>query len=193
MSVDAVPSFMEKLAVREGIPARALEFLILTAARSGEVIGARWEEIDLDHAVWTVPGERMKAGKEHRVPLSERAVALLRSLPREGEFVFIGARQGRPIGDQVMGHTLKRMLGKDHGVTVHGFPSSFRDWVSERTHYPNEVAEMALAHVVKSAVEGAYRRGDLLEKRVSLMADWATFCGEAKAPAEIVSLRAREG
>jgi integrase len=189
MPVHEVPAFMAALATRDGIPARALEFLILTAARTGEVIGARWDEIDMATKVWTVPAERMKAGKEHRVPLSDRAVAILADLPREGQFVFPGQRNGTAIGDQALGHTLKRILGPEAGVTVHGFRSSFRDWASEFTGHSNEVIEMALAHTIKNAVEGAYRRGDLLPKRVPLMQDWERFCTTVKTSAQVVPMR----
>ncbi len=139
MPVHEVPGFMTTLADREGVPARALEFLILTAARTGEVIGATWDEFDLAKAVWTIPAGRMKAGKEHRVALSTRAVALLRGLPREGDFVFPGSKANRPLGPQGMSHVLKRIVGDS--VTVHGFRSSFRDWASELTGHSGEAVE----------------------------------------------------
>lgn len=168
------PLFMAELANREGIGARALEFAILTAARTGEVIGATWGEIDLTTNTWVVPKDRMKARREHRVPLSPAASALLEKLPREGDFVFPGGRKGTPISNMAMTTVLRRM--ERAGITVHGFRSTFRDWAAETTGYPNHVVEMALAHVIANKVEAAYRRGDLFEKRRRLMADWARYC-----------------
>jgi integrase len=167
-----LPALMAKLRTQPELPARALEFLILTAARTGEVLGAQWDEIDGN--VWTVPAERMKAGKPHRVPLSDRVVEILASLPREGEFIFVGARTSAVSNP----HQLKRALqrtGYDN-ITVHGFRSTFRDWAAETTAYPNHVVEMALAHVIGNGVEAAYRRGDLFEKRRQLMQDWGKYC-----------------
>jgi integrase len=149
-----VPAFMVELRRNNSLTALALEFTILTAARSGEVLGAKWSEVDLVAKTWTIPAGRMKAGREHRVPLSGRALEILASLPREGERVF-------PLTHTSMSELLRR--GRD--VTVHGFRSSFRDWVAERTSYPNHVAEAALAHAVADKVEKAYRRTDLFEKR----------------------------
>ena len=169
-----LPEFMEELRSRAGIAAKALEFTILTAARTSEAIGARWPEIDLEAGVWTVPGERMKAKREHRVSLSDRAIQVLRALPQEASFVFPGSRKGVPISNMAMATLLKRMRRNE--ITVHGFRSTFRDWAAERTSYANHVVEMALAHTVGDKVEAAYRRGDLLEKRARLMADWATYC-----------------
>lgn len=169
-----VPDFISQLAAREGIAARALEFTILNASRTGEIIGCRWSEIDLEAKLWTIPAERMKAKKEHRVPLTGRSLEILKALPREGEFVFPGGRKGVPISNMAMAEVLKRMGRFD--ITVHGFRSTFRDWAAERTSYPNHVIEMALAHVVGNKVEAAYRRGDLFEKRRRLMTDWATYC-----------------
>jgi integrase len=163
--------------MRDGIAARALEFTILTAARTGEVIGAKWGEIDLEEGSWTVPAERMKAGREHRVPLSEPALRLLRALPREGDLVFPGSKAGTGISNMSMAAVLKRM---GVNVTVHGMRSMFRDWASERTSFPPEVAEMALAHTVKNKVEAAYRRGDLFDKRRLLMAEWAAYLEEGR-------------
>ena len=177
-----LPGFMVDLRKENGIAPRALEFLILTAARTTEVIEAVWDEIDLEAAVWTIPAERMKAGREHRVPLTPRAVALLQDLPREenNPFVFISPMlSGRPMSNMAMTNVLKRMDRKE-GVTVHGFRSTFRDWASEETAYPGPVAEMALAHTIASKVEAAYRRGDLFEKRKPLMADWEAFCAAPK-------------
>lgn len=173
LPIDAVPEFFLRLREREGMGARAVEFVVLTAARSGEVRGARWNEIDLDNRIWSVPADRMKAKKAHIVPLSEPAVALLRDLPRiaGSDLVFPGAG-GRPLSDMSLTAVLRRM---EVDATVHGFRSSFKDWASERTHYPNEVSEMCLAHAIGSKVEAAYRRGDLLAKRKHLMADWASF------------------
>jgi integrase len=171
-----VAAFMAELRSREGVPARALEFAILTAARTNEVIGVRWPEIDFGAATWTIPAQRMKMDKEHRVPLSEPAIALLRGLYTEAhnDHVFIGHQAGRGLGDRVLAEVLVRMGRTD--ITVHGFRSTFRDWAAESTHHPNHVVEMALAHKISSAVEAAYRRGDLFEKRRVLMEDWAQFC-----------------
>jgi integrase len=173
---DRLPEFMAALKQREGAAARALEFTILTAARTGEVIGARWDEINLDDKIWTVPANRIKGGKEHRVPLSDAAVAILESIPTErgNEYVFIGPSKGRGLSNMAMASVLKRMNREE--ITVHGFRSSFRDWAAERTNYQNHIVEMALAHVVGNAVEAAYRRGDMLQKRQRLMSDWAQFC-----------------
>ena len=169
-----LPDFMAQLAAREGIAARALEFAILNASRTGEVICSRWSEIDLDAKLWTIPAGRMKAKKEHRVPLTGRSLEILKALPREGDFVFPGGRKGVSISNMAMAEVLKRMGWFD--ITVHGFRSTFRDWAAERTNYPNHVVEMALAHVVGNKVEAAYRRGDLFAKRARLMGDWAKYC-----------------
>lgn len=183
-----LPAFMGELRQREGISARALELLILTALRTGEVIAAVWDEIDLTEKVWTVPAARMKAGREHRVPLSDHAVEILKSLPREDEnpHVFIGGRKGKPLSNMAMLELMKHIRP---GFVPHGFRSTFRDWAAERTSYPNHVAEMALAHVVGDKVEAAYRRGDLFEKRRRLMADWERYCASKKATAVVVPLR----
>lgn len=176
MPIEDMAAFMPALRKMEGLGARALEFTILTAARSGEVRGARWPEIDLKAALWTVPAERMKAKKEHRVPLSKQAVKLLAKLPRvEGtDLVFPGANQ-KPLSDMTLTACLRRMK---LDVVPHGFRSTFRDWAAERTSYPNELAEMALAHAIESAVEAAYRRGDLLKKRTQMMQAWADYCSK---------------
>lgn len=168
--------FMAALRQQQGAAARALEFLILTAARTSEVTGANWREINLGAAMWIVPAERIKAGKEHRVPLSAPALALVQAMARlrQGEFVFPGGRAGRPLTNMAMAGVLRRMGHSE--ITVHGFRSSFRDWAAERTNYPREVAEMALAHAVGDKVEAAYRRGDLFEKRRRIMAEWAKYC-----------------
>ncbi|MER8435397.1 integrase arm-type DNA-binding domain-containing protein [Mesorhizobium sp. M1312] len=185
----ALPPFMAALAERDGVAPQALEFTILTAARTGEVIGATWGEVDLDGLVWTIPAGRMKAGKEHRVPLSGRAVEILNSLPREkgNPYIFIGPR-ANGLSNMAMAAVLKRMGGND--VTVHGFRSAFRDWAAELTGYPNHVVEQALAHTIGNAVERAYRRGDLFEKRVRLMADWSRFCMNPAPAGAVVPMRA---
>jgi len=176
--------FVADLRNQEGVAARALEFAILTAARTGEVIGARWGEINWAEKVWTIQPSRMKSGKEHRVPLSSRALAILEeleSLAHGGDgqcaadaFLFPGGKAGRPLSNMSFLMLLRRM-GRNH-VTAHGFRSTFRDWAAERTSFPGEVAEMALAHTVRSKVEQAYRRGDLFERRRRMMAAWETFC-----------------
>ena len=168
--------FIAALRNQEGTAARSLEFLILTASRTGEVIGARWDEIDLKEKIWAVPATRMKAGREHRVPLSAAAVAVLEEMMevRESDFVFSGGKRGKPLSNMAMLAVLKRMDRGD--LTAHGFRSSFRDWAAERTSFPHEVAEMALAHTVGDKVEAAYRRGDLLQKRRQIMEAWARFC-----------------
>jgi integrase len=171
-----VSAFMTGLRDQEGIAARALEFLILTAARTGEVIGACWDEFDFVDRLWVIPAARMKAGREHRVPLSDPAAAIIRKSekPRIGEFVFTGRKLTRPLSNMAMLKVLERMGRVE--LTVHGFRSTFRDWVAEQTNAPSEVAEMALAHTVGDKVEAAYRRGDLFEKRRELMEDWARYC-----------------
>jgi integrase len=180
MSYREVPAFVGKLRERDAIAALALEFCILTAARSGEVFGARWEEIDFDAKIWTVPPDRMKAARGHRVPLSGRAVEILEKLAtaKTGAYVFPGQRKGKPLSSMAMEMILRRM--KVEAATVHGFRSAFRDWAGNETHFPREVAEAALAHVVGDKAEQAYRRSDALEKRRKLMEAWALFC-EPKA------------
>jgi integrase len=182
-------SFMELLHDRPAVAARALEFAILTAARTGEVLGSRWNEIDMVQKIWTVPADRMKAGKEHRVPLSDRALAVLRTMSTVGQtaYVFPGDRR-TTLSNTSMLMLMRRMKRGD--LTTHGFRSSFRDWAAERTNFPSEVVEMALAHVVSNKVEAAYRRGDLFEKRRRLMNAWAEFCTSAPAEqGQVVSLR----
>lgn len=182
MSYERVPVFMARLLTEVGIAPQALEFLILTGARTSEVLGARWEEIDLAGGTWTVPAERMKAGREHRVPLSEEVVALLAALPRDFEgFVFINPqRAGRPLSNMAMVAVLKRMNEKV-GVTVHGFRSTFRTWAAEEClDIPREIAEAALAHTV-GGVEGAYQRGTYFKTRRQLMERWAAYCMGAPA------------
>jgi integrase len=179
MSWQQVPAFMAKLRATDTVPARALEFAILCASRRGEVLGLTWSEVDLAQALWTVPGSRMKAGKEHRVPLSTRALEILREKPTRGEHAF-------PIGNAAFAGTLKRLGYRN--VTPHGFRSSFRDWAGESTAFPNDVVEAALAHAVGSKVERAYRRGDAFEKRRKLMEAWARFCSKP-AGATVTPLR----
>jgi integrase len=196
LPIDDMPEFLVALRGRQGMSAKALEFGILTAGRSGEVLAATWGEIDLDGKVWTVPSVRMKAGREHRVPLSEAALAVIETvrplaLMRDGKPdpaapVFPGTRRALPLNDAAMMILLRRMKRGD--LTVHGFRSTFSDWAAERTAYPREVVEMALAHAIESRVEAAYRRGDLFEKRRQLMESWAKF-GETPLAGEVVPLR----
>jgi integrase len=184
-----IPEFMTALRAREGAAARALEFCILAAARTGEVLGARRQEFDLDAAVWTVPAERMKAGQEHRVPLSPPALAVIAEMAagKDGEFVFPGGNTGEPLSAKALHKALRRMGIED--ATPHGFRSGFRDWAAECTHVANEVCEAALAHTIENKVEAAYRRGDLFQKRAELMAAWARYCTNA-GDVGVVPLRA---
>jgi integrase len=190
---DEIPAFMRELGRREGVAARALEFLILTAARTGAVIGATWSEIDLTTKVWTVPpdraGTKINGDKPRRVPLSDCAIRILKALPFEdgNPHVFIGLRHRAGLSNMAMAQQLKRMGRSD--ITVHGFRSSFKDWVSERTNYPNHVSEAALWHSVADRVEAAYRRGDLFEKRRRLMQEWARYCASPSL-VQVVTLRA---
>jgi integrase len=175
-------AFMTELQARDGMGARALAFVILTAARSGEVRGARWDEINFDRTEWIIPAERMKAGQPHRVPLSEPALALLREqakLKDGSGLVFLGQRKDTPMSDMTLTAVLRRMGRGD--LTAHGFRSTFRDWAAEATGHPNHVVEQALAHTIGSAVEAAYRRGDLFAKRVVLMNDWASYLEQPAA------------
>jgi integrase len=185
-----VASFMTQLRGVDGVAARALEFLALTASRTGEVVGAQWCEIDLGEQTWTVPPERMKAGKEHRVPLSDRAIELLKALPREAgnENVFIGVTLGSSISSNSMYRVMKRLRSD---AVVHGFRSTFRTWADEQTSYPHHVVEQALAHTIGSAVERAYRRGDLFEKRAKLMQAWAAYCSAPIKTSAVVPIRER--
>jgi len=179
------PAFMAALRECESMGARALQFAILTAARSGEVRRAQWSEIDMDRAEWIIPAARMKAGKDHRVPLSEAALAILHEMAalKDGSgLVFLGRRKGVRMSDLTLTSPLRRMGRGD--LTAHGFRSTFRDWAGEATHHANHVVEQALAHAIPSAVEAAYRRGDLLAKRRVLMDDWAKYL--AKPPAQVV-------
>lgn len=178
MAYAELPDFMAKLRKREAVAALALEFTILTAARSGEVIGAKWDEVDLDKAIWIVPAERMKAGKEHRVPLSPRAVEILRAVKLlSPKWVFPGVK-GAKLSVMAMAMLLRRMKAD---VTVHGFRSAFRDWSAECTGYAHEVCEMALAHTIGNKAEAAYRRGNMFDKRQRLMDDWAAYCASGGA------------
>lgn len=180
MAINALPAFVAALRGKSVVSAMALEFTTLTASRTGEVIAATWAEFDLDAKVWTVPAERMKAGREHRVPLSPRALEILKATPRENKnpHVFIGGKKGAGLSSMAMLEMLRGMT-PDAGLTVHGFRSTFRDWAAERTETQSEVVEAALAHVVGDKVEAAYRRGDLFDRRRTLMEAWATFCGSA--------------
>jgi integrase len=183
-----VPAFMARLREDGNIAARALEFAILTAGRSGEVYGACWSEIDLAAKVWTLPAERMKAGREHRVPLCERALAILETMKssRVGDFAFPGQKRGKPLSHVAMAKVLER-LGIEN-ATPHGFRSAFRDWAGNETSFPREVAEAALAHTVGDEVEAAYRRSDALEKRRKLMTAWGSYCA-SKEQSIIVALK----
>ena len=195
---DEMPAFLAALQGRQGMAARSLEFAIFTAARTAEVLGATWGEVDLDAKIWTVPAERMKAGREHRVPLSSAALALLEKLrplalmhdgePDRTAPIFPGQRRALPMSNMTMLMLLRRMKRDD--LTAHGFRSTFSDWAAERTAYPREVVEMALAHAVENKVEAAYRRGDLFEKRRQLMEAWARFCEIPAANGKVVPLRA---
>jgi len=189
LSWSKIGDFMVALRGRHATSARALEFAILTAGRTGEVLGARWSEIDPKTGLWTVPASRMKAGREHRVPLPAAAVSILNDIAKlrpdsdsaGTAFIFPGEKSGRPMSDMAFLMLLRRMDQDD--LTAHGFRSTFRDWCSEMTSYPHEMAEMALAHTVGDKVEAAYRRGDMLEKRRRMMDDWATFCARPMEPA----------
>jgi integrase len=184
-----IPTFMANLQARQSIAAMALEFVILTAARSGEVLGARWAEFDFGQAVWTVPAARMKGAREHRVPLSRRALEIVKVMheKRNGEFVFPGSKPNSSLSVTAMQMLLRRM--RVEGTTVHGFRSTFRDWSAETTNFNNEVCEAALAHVIENKAEAAYRRGDLFDKRRKLMKEWSAYCGTLNAGTIIASIR----
>jgi integrase len=190
-------AFMSALRAREGVSARAVEFAILTACRSGEVRGAKWVEFDTVGKVWTIPAERMKAKREHEVPLSDAALAVLESMPKLGEIVFPGAKK-QPLSDTSLTAVIGRMNGDDkpiwvdangQAVTVHGFRSSFRMWAAETTNFPREVAEHALAHQLPDAVERAYQRGSQFAKRVALMAEWSLYCTTVQTDAVVKPIR----
>lgn len=185
-----MPVFMADLIDRKGIAVLALRFLILTVARSGEVRGMTWAEIDLENGLWVVPGSRMKAHKEHRVPLTNEALAVLEAARGvDADLVFPGRKRGRPMSDMTLAAVIKRMGRTDS--TPHGMRSTFRDWVAERTNIPREIAELSLAHEVGSVVERSYRRSDLLAKRRDLMERWARFC--CPASADVIEIGARTG
>ncbi len=189
MPWDEVPAFVGKLRELDGVAARALEFTILTAARTGEVRGARWPEIDTTTRMWVVPARRMKAGREHRVPLTDRMLAILaemEALKGTEDFVFPGQKRGRPLSDMSMEAVLRRLGAKPN--TTHGFRSSFKDWANETTSFPNDLSEAALAHITGDKVERAYRRGDALERRRALMQAWCSFCEPGQA-SNVVLLR----
>jgi integrase len=182
---EQVGAFMAALRGQKGTDARALEFAILTAARTSEVLGAKWSEIDQTAKCWTVPGSRMKGGKEHRVPLSDRAMAIIKAADRGGAYVF--ADDGQQLPRMIFSRVLARM---GHGdVTPHGFRSSFRDWAAEQTNFPREIAEAALAHALKDKTEAAYQRGDLLEKRRKLMTAWAEYANRTASKGKILEMR----
>jgi integrase len=203
LTLDDAPRWFAALKTRDGMGARALEFLALTAARSQEVRGATWDEVDLDHALWIVPAARMKMGREHRVPLTADAVALLRALPRlkDNPLVFPAARGGQ-LSDMTVSAVMRRMSETDLGAggsgfldrvskrpaVPHGLRSTFRDWVAERTHFPGEMAEVALAHKISNAVEASYRRGDMIEKRRRMMGEWGIFLAQTPRSAKVVRL-----
>ena len=194
-----IGAFMAALRAREGVSARAVEFAILTACRSGEVRGARWAEIDMAGKLWTIPAERMKAKREHQVPLSDAALALLESMTKgdDADVVFAGTK-GQPLSDMSLTAVIRRMNSDEKpvwadangdGITVHGFRSTFRMWAAETTNYPREVAEHALAHQLPDAVERAYQRGSQFAKRAALMAEWAVYCATVPTDAVVKPLR----
>lgn len=186
LDVSEVGAFMAKLRDMDGIGAKALEFAILTAARSGEVRGATWAEFDLTSKMWVIPAARMKAGKEHRVPLSDEAVRLIEARkPLEGSPYVFPAPRGGQLSDMTLSAVTRRMGA---ACVPHGFRSTFRDWVSERTSYPGDMAEMALAHTISDKVEAAYRRGDMLDKRRRMMSDWAKFCAKVEVKGDVIPM-----
>ena len=187
---DDLPAFMADLRARQSTAALALELAILTATRTGEVINAKWPEFDLAKAIWTIPAIRMKAGHEHRIPLTAHAVKILKSLHKllHNDHVFPGNARGKPLSSMAMTMQLRRMKRGD--ITVHGFRSTFRDWASEQTSFPHETCEHALAHRISDKAEAAYRRGDQFEKRRKLMEAWASFC-EPRNSAKVLSIRRR--
>jgi len=188
LAYDDLPEFMHELRRRDALSARALELLILTATRTGEIIAARWEEFNLEEEMWTLPGERMKTGVEHRVPLSKPALKMLLTLnPSSAGFVFAGSGKSGHLSTGGMDRLLERLGRAD--ITVHGFRSTFRDWCSEETEVDNNVIEMALSHAIGSKVEAAYRRGDLFEKRQRLMSNWGRYCQHGFTSGKVVNLR----
>jgi integrase len=187
MPYNAIPGFMGELRARSGMAARALEFLILCASRSGEVLGARWSEIDIDQKTWTIPSLRMKGDKDHTVPLSPAALKILVGQSQDSQFVFPAPRSDRAMERHALADVMKAMGRRE---TVHGFRSSFSDWAADNTAFPQEVREQSLAHAIPNKVEAAYRRGALLEKRRRLMAEWAMYCGTPASPVgDVVPLR----
>jgi integrase len=188
MPYDDVPAFIGRLRASESVSALALEFAIFTAARSGEVLGARWDEIDLDAKLWTVPAARMKAGREHRVPLTARALVILQTVEkvRTGEHVFPGQQRGKSLSIMALAMVLRRLNLEN--VTVHGFRSAFRDWAGNETSFSREIAESALAHAVGDMTERAYRRSDALERRRELMDAWSRYC-ETGPSAKVIPLK----
>ena len=190
MPYAAIPAFMAQLREREAMAALALEFVVLTATRTSEVLGATWAEVDLDKTIWTVPASRMKAGKEHRISLSPRAVEILQAVKPIGKANLFPADKGGKLSTMAMSMLLRRMK---LDCTVHGFRSGFRDWAAECTGYAHEVCEMALAHVIGNKSEAAYRRGDMFDKRRRLMADWATYCAsDGAVGAKVTPIRGRD-
>ncbi|SHE22072.1 tyrosine-type recombinase/integrase [methanotrophic endosymbiont of Bathymodiolus puteoserpentis (Logatchev)] len=185
--------FIKALRAHHSTSAKALEFLILTATRTSEITGAQWEEIDLNQKVWTIPVERMKAGNEHRIPLSSRAVTIINEMVsiRQSDFVFAGGRIGKGLSNSAMDKLLQVTLGYD--CTVHGFRSTFRDWSAECTNYPRDLCEMALAHTIKNKAEAAYRRGDMIEKRHKLAEDWLKFMEAPTPSGNVISIRKTVG
>lgn len=185
-------AFMATLRLQEGIAPRALEFTILTAARTGEALGAKWEEINFDEKSWTVPGSRMKHGRDHRVPLSDQAFRILEDLKKisVNEFVFPGQRQGKSLSNTSMLQVIKKRMNLK--ITSHGFRSTFRDWASECTSFPNDVVEMALAHTIENKVEAAYRRGDLFLKRRKLMLAWGNYCELCRGSGEVIEMNLKQ-
>ena len=179
LAYDDLPAFMAALRSRQSLAAQALELCILTVTRTSEVLAAEWSEFDLEKALWTIPAQRMKAGHAHRIPLTERALDILTSLPRVGAYVFPGNSKGKPLSGMAMAMQLRRMKRED--ITVHGFRSTFRDWASEQTSFPHETCEHALAHRISDKAEAAYRRGDQFEKRRKLMEAWTAWCNRPAA------------
>jgi integrase len=181
---EAIPEFLSKLQERQALAALALEFTILTAARTSEVLGATWSEVDLEKAIWTIPATRMKAGKAHRVPLSPRAVEILEMVKPLAKGWLFPTEKGDKLSTMAMSMLLRRMK---QDCTVHGFRSGFRHWAAECTGYAHEVCEMALAHVIGNKSEAAYRRGDMFDKRRRLMSDWAAYCTSGRVAADNVT------
>lgn len=181
-----LPAFMAKLVDGDALSQTAMRFLILTCARTGEALGATWSEIDLDEKRWVIPAERMKAGVEHRVPLTPAVIGLLNSLPRDSEYLFKGARKGRPLSQGSMLMALRRM-GYSH-ITPHGFRSTFRTWVSDETQYPERLAEISLAHQLRDKVEASYMRTDQISKRRQLLESWANYCDQSKSGKNVINI-----